>query len=150
MKILEHQKNCSTRSKELTASLLLSLKAELVILAACWGYNFDWQARRLFLFKKNTPTVVATCFSVEALVESYEITKDEDVLKTLVSANFVVKDLSRTPHGNGFFFSYSVKDGNNTVINASLLGAKILSYSYKYTKNEEHLKLRKKSCYSRL
>ena len=50
---------------------------------ACWGYNFDWQARRLFLFKKNTPTVVATAFSVEALVESYEITKDEDVLKTI-------------------------------------------------------------------
>ena len=48
------------------------------------------------------------------------------------------------PHGKGFFFSYSVKDGNNTVINASLLGAKILSYSYKYTKNEEHLKLQKK------
>ena len=45
----------------------------------------------------------------------------------------------------GFFFSYSVKDGNNTVINASLLGAKILSYSYKYTKNEEHLKLAKKA-----
>ena len=46
----------------------------------------------------------------------------------------------------GFFFSYSVKDGNNTVINASLLGAKILSYSYKYTKNEEHFKASKKSC----
>ena len=130
--------------KEIT-SLLLSLKSTGYS-GSCWGYNFDWQARRLFLFKKNTPTVVATCFSVEALIESYEITKDEAVLKeTLSAANFVVNDLSRTPHGNGFFFSYSVKDGNNTVINASLLGAKILSYSYKYTKNEEHLKLAKKA-----
>ena len=106
---------------------------------ACWGYNFDWQARRLFLFKKNTPTVVATAFSVEALVESYEITKDENVLKTIVSAaDFVLKDLSRTAHGKGFLFSYSVIDGNNTVINASLLGAKILSFTYGYSKNETH------------
>ncbi len=130
--------------KEIT-KLLLSLKSTGYS-GACWGYNFDWQARRLFLFKKHTPTVVATCFCVEALLESYEITKNEAVLKeTLTAANFVVNDLTRTPNGNGFFFSYSVKDGNNTVINASLLGAKILSYSYKYTKNKEHFKLAKKA-----
>ena len=82
----------------------------------------------LFLFKKDTPTVVATCFCVEALLESYEITKDKEVLKiALSSANFVEKNLSRTNYGNGIIFSYSVKNGNNTVINASLLGAKILS-----------------------
>lgn len=127
------------------ATLLLSLKSEGYS-GACWGYNFDWQARRLFLFKKNTPTVVATAFCVEALLESYEITKDESVLKeTLTSADFVTNDLSRTAQGNGFLFSYSVKEGNNTVINASLLGAKILSYSYKYTKKDKHLKLAKEA-----
>ena len=125
--------------------LLLSMKSEGYS-GACWGYNFDWQARRLFLFKKHTPTVVATAFCVEALLESYEITKNEAVLKdTLTAAKFVTDDLFRTPHGNGFLFSYSVKDGNNTVINASLLGAKILSFSYKYTKNEKHLKLAKEA-----
>ena len=45
---------------------------------ACWGYNFPWQARRLFLFPKDTPTVVATTFCVEALFKAYEITKNED------------------------------------------------------------------------
>ena len=130
--------------KDITA-LLMSLKSEGYS-GACWGYNFDWQARRLFLFKKNTPTVVATAFCVEALLKSYEITKDEAILKeTLTAANFVINDLSRTPQGSGFLFSYSVKDGNNTVINASLLGAKILSYSYKFTKNENHLKLAKQA-----
>ena len=125
--------------------LLLSLKSKGYS-GAAWGYNFDWQARRLFLFKKYTPTVVATCFSVEALLESYEITKNESVLKeTLTAADFVINDLSRTPHGKGIIFSYSVQDGNNTVINASLLGAKILSYSYKYTKNQEHAALAKKA-----
>ncbi|WP_299127636.1 delta-aminolevulinic acid dehydratase [uncultured Winogradskyella sp.] len=125
--------------------LLLSMKAEGYS-GACWGYNFDWQARRLFLFEKNTPTVVATCFAVEALIESYEITKDKHVLDTaLSSSDFVLKDLSRTNHGNGLIFSYSIKDGNNTVINASLLGAKILSYSYKYTKTKAHADFAKKA-----
>lgn len=130
--------------EDLTA-LLLSLRTTGYS-GSAWGYNFDWQARRLFLFKKHTPTVVATCFCVEALLESYEITKNETVLKeTLTAAEFVTKDLSRTAHGQGIIFSYSIKDGNNTVINASLLGAKILSYSYKYTKNSAHANLAKQA-----
>src|SRR5690606_13767708 len=31
---------------------------------ACWGYNFDWQARAFFQLK-GTPTVVATSFIAE-------------------------------------------------------------------------------------
>ena len=121
--------------------LLQSMKAEGYS-GACWGYNFDWQARRLFLFKKNTPTVVATAFAVEALAESYDITKDKKILESILSAaDFVMKDLSRTPNGKGFLFSYSVIDGNNTVINASLLGAKILSFAFKYTGNVEYKNL---------
>lgn len=101
---------------------------------ACWGYNFPWQARRLFLFPKDTPTVVATTFCVEALFKAYDITKKEDY-KTLAlsAANFVMNDLNRTPHHSGFLFSYSPYKGNNTVYNASLLGAKILSLCYKYS-----------------
>lgn len=133
-----------TKVKDLTA-LLLSLRSKGYS-GSCWGYNFDWQARRLFLFEKHTPTVVATCFAVEALIESCKITNDDIVLKeTLTAANFVTQDLSRMPYGNGIIFSYSVKDGNNTVINASLLGAKILSYSYKYTNNEAHAALAKQA-----
>ena len=124
---------------------LISLKVDGYS-GACWGYNFDWQARRLFLFKKNTPTVVATAFCVEALIESYKITRDKSVLNTaLSSANFVINDLSTTIHGDGHIFSYSVKNGNNTVINASLLGAKILSYSFYYSQNKDHLKAANKA-----
>ena len=101
---------------------------------ACWGYNFPWQARRLFLFPKDTPTVVATTFCVEALFKAYDITKNEDY-KTLAlsAANFVMNNLNRTPHNSGFLFSYSPYRGNNTVYNASLLGAKTLSLCYKYS-----------------
>lgn len=109
---------------------------------ACWGYNFDWQARRLFLFPKNTPTVVATTFCASALFEAYEITKNENYRDTaLSSANFILNDLNRTKHNNGILFSYSPLKGNNTVYNASLLGAKLLSICYKYTGKEEYRKV---------
>mgnify|MGYP000373705181 CR=1 FL=1 len=106
---------------------------------ACWGYNFDWQARRLFLFPAYTPTVVATTFCAEALFKAYQVTKEEKYkVLALSSANFVMQDLNRTPHNTGFLFSYSALNGNNTVYNASLLGAKLLSLCYKYSGNEDY------------
>ena len=127
------------------ADLLISLKSE-GFNGSCWGYNFDWQARRLFYFPKNTPTVVATSYCVSALIEAYEITKIDKYLHiALSSANFVIKDLHRTECKEGFLFSYSPLSGNNTVINASLLGSKVLSHCYYYTKNEEYRNLAEKS-----
>lgn len=106
---------------------------------ACWGYNFDWQARRLFLFPNNTPTVVATTFCASALFEAYEVTGNKIYLETaLSSANFILKDLNRSEHNSGFLFSYSPLNGNNTVYNASLLGAKLLSLCYRYTGIEKY------------
>lgn len=105
---------------------------------ACWGYNFDWQARLIFLFPKETPTIVATSFCVDGLLKAYEITKDERYLNSAKSATkFVINDLNRTVLKEGFLFSYSTLKGNDTVVNASLLGAKILSQVYQYTKEEE-------------
>lgn len=104
---------------------------------ACWGYNFGWQARRLFLFPAHTPTVVATSFCVTALLNAYEITKNKIYLDTALSAgDFILKDLNRTEYKSGFLFSYSPLNGNNTVFNASLLGAKVLSQLHAYNKNE--------------
>lgn len=118
------------------ANLLLKIKNKDYS-GACWGYNFDWQARRSFLFPAHTPTVVATSFCVTALLNTYEITKNKDYLDTALSAgNFVLKDLNRTDYKSGFLFSYSALNGNNTVFNASLLGAKVLSQLYSYNKDE--------------
>ena len=120
------------------ANLLKELK-DNNFSGACWGYNFDWQSRRLFLFPAFTPTVVATAFCVDALFKAYEITKDESIKNlALSSAKFVINDLNRTPHNSGFLFSYSSHNGNNTVFNASLLGAKILSLCYKYSGDENY------------
>lgn len=121
------------------ADLLLTLQNKDYS-GSCWGYNFDWQARRLFLFPKNLPTVVATSFCVEALLKAYEITKNATYLEVCKSATkFILHDLNRSDFKSGFLFSYSPLNGNNTVFNASLLGAKVLSQVYKYT-NESELK----------
>lgn len=103
---------------------------------ACWGYNFDWQARAFFQ-PKFTPTVVATSFIVEALLKAYEITKNNNYLDTAISSSeFVLKDLNRTYDEKGnFSFSYSPQD-QSQVYNASLLGARLLSSVYRYKKEE--------------
>lgn len=121
------------------ADLLIGLRSQGDYHGACWGYNFDWQARRLFLFPKYTPTVVATNFCATALMEAYEITGNKEYLDVALSAaNFVTEDLHRTPYKEGFLFSYSPLQGNDTVFNASLLGARLLSYCYHYTQKEEY------------
>ena len=134
---LGSQKELLARINEL-ADLLISLQSKGYS-GACWGYNFDWQARRLFLFPKHTPTVVATCFCAAALMDAYEITGNKDYLDVaLSSAEFVLKDLHRTPLNGGFIFSYSPLQGNDTVFNASLLGSKLLACCYHYTGNETY------------
>ena len=121
------------------AKLLISLQSKGYS-GACWGYNFDWQARRLFLFPKFTPTVVATNFCATALIDAYEVTKEQEYLDVaLSSAEFVMKDLHRASYNDGFLFSYSPLQGNDTVFNASLLGSKLLAYCYKYTNRQEYL-----------
>ncbi len=116
------------------AALLLELRSAGNYHGSCWGYNFDWQSRREFLFPKYTPTVVATKFCATALLSAYKINGDERLLEAVLStAGFVMHDLHRTPQGTGFLFSYSPLSGHNTVVNASLLGSELLSIAYKYT-----------------
>lgn len=124
---------------EWLADKLISLKVNSYS-GACWGYNFDWQIRNKYFFPKNTPTVVVTSFAIDALAKAYEITKIEKYKEIIVStSNFIVKDLKRTKHKKGFLFSYSPLNGNDLVINASLLGAQSLAVCYQYSANKELL-----------
>lgn len=103
----------------------------------CWGYNFDWQARAFFQ-PKHTPTVVATTYVAYSLLDAYDIFKNEEWLKYARSAcDFVLNDLNRTYDQNGdFCFSYSPLD-KTQVFNASLLGSRLLSRVFSYTKEEK-------------
>lgn len=116
------------------ADKLISLRAEGYS-GSCWGYNFDWQARAFFQ-PRNTPTVVATTYIANALMDAYEITKEQRYLTVaLSSANFVLYDLNRTDGA----FSYSPQD-HTQVFNASLLGTRLLSRIYHYTRDASLLK----------
>jgi len=112
---------------------------------ACWGYNFDWQARAFFQ-PKETPTVVATTFIASALMEAYEVTKNRDYLDVAIDTqHFILKDLNRTyDDDRDFSFSYSPLD-QTQVFNASLLGSRLLSQIYTYTGDVELLDAAKKS-----
>lgn len=128
------------------SQLLISLRSEGNYHGACWGYNFDWQSRRSFLFPKYTPTVVATTFAVDALHMAYLVTGNQQLLDvTLSSAEFVMQDLHRTQCERGFIFSYSPLKGNDTVYNASLLGSKLLALCYYYTQNDDYFQAARES-----
>lgn len=128
------------------ADILISLQSKGDYHGACWGYNFGWQAKFLFYFPAYTPTVVATCFCATALMDAYEVTGEKKYLDVaLTSAEFVRQDLHRTEREGGFLFSYSKLTNNREVLNASLLGSRLLSYVYKYTGNEDYKELARQS-----
>ena len=106
---------------------------------ACWGYNFDWQARAFFQ-PKGTPTVVASTFIGYALYDAYDLLKDDAILEVANSVSqFILNDLNRTYDDEGdFSFSYSPID-QTQVFNATLLGSRMLSRTYYYTHNKELL-----------
>jgi len=112
---------------------------------ACWGYNFDWQAKAFFQ-PKNTPTVVATTFIGSAFLDAYDITREDKLLNIARSAcDFILKDLNRTYDvKENFAFSYSPLD-KTVVFNASLLGSRLLSRVYSYTHETKLLDLAEKS-----
>ena len=100
---------------------------------SCWGYNFDWQSRAFFL-PKHTPTVVATSFAVDSLLSAFDVTQNQRYLDVVTSSpNFILKDLNRSVYKDELIFSYSPLD-QSQIYNASLLGSKLLSKVYFYTK----------------
>lgn len=127
------------------AVLLINLRSKGYH-GSCWGYNFDWQSRRLFLFPAYCPTVVATSFCATALMDAYEITGKKEYLNVaLDSANFILSDLHLDDYEGEKMISYSPLHGNDLVSNASLLGSKVLAYCYKYTRNENYLNVARSS-----
>lgn len=111
----------------------------------CWGYNFPWESKA-FYQPKFTPTIVASTFAANALIDAYEVTGNKEYLNAGISTkDFIVKDLNRTvmPDGN-FVFSYSPFD-HTSVFNASLLGARLLSRTYAYTKDSELIDIARKA-----
>jgi rhamnogalacturonyl hydrolase YesR len=99
---------------------------------ACWGYNFDWEARHAKI-PAYSPTVVATGIITNGLYKAWLVTKDTKFAELITSAaDFVLYDLNRCYDGDTFCFSYSPKDSQR-VFNASMKGVRILSQAYAIT-----------------
>ena len=103
---------------------------------ACWGYDFDWEARYANI-PAYQPTVVATGIITNALFIAYKQTGNQKAFQLCKSAaDFVMKDLNRTADADGLFcFSYSPFD-NQVVFNASMKGTRLLAQVYSETKDE--------------
>jgi len=101
----------------------------------CWGYDFDWEARYAKI-PAFYPTVVATGIITNALFINYEILNNNKSLELCKDAvNFVMKDLNKTYEGDLFCYSYSPND-KQKVINATMMGARLLSQVYSVTKDK--------------
>lgn len=111
---------------------------------ACWGYDFDWEARHAKI-PAYQPTVVATGIITNALFVAYQITGIREAANLVTSAaKFVVNDLNRTYDNNTFCFSYSPFD-EQQVFNASMKGARVLAQAFALEKNTDYKELAKQA-----
>ncbi|MEQ8523500.1 delta-aminolevulinic acid dehydratase [Gracilimonas sp.] len=127
--------------KDFYIEKIRSLEEELTHLipegysGACWGYDFDWEARYAKI-PAYQPTVVATGIIVNSLYSAWKITGRESLKRLVVSsADFVLKDLNRSYEDEKLCFSYSPFD-NQKVFNASMKGVRILAQVYSLTESE--------------
>jgi hypothetical protein len=105
---------------------------------ACWGYDFDWEARHATI-PAYQPNIVATGIITNALYIAYKVTGNIECAELIKSsAGFVLNDLNKTYNGDTFVFSYSPFD-NQQVFNASMKGVRLLAQAYDLT-NDENLK----------
>jgi hypothetical protein len=111
---------------------------------ACWGYDFDWEARHAKI-PAYQPTVVATGIISNALFIAYKILGHREAAQLVESAaSFAVKDLQRTYSGDSFCFSYSPFD-KQQVFNASMKGVRLLAQAYAINGNSEYKDLAKQA-----
>lgn len=89
---------------------------------------------------------MATQFCASALASAYRITGKQEYREAVESsARFVTEILRKTPHPEGFVFSYSGMPGNDTIVNASLMGSKLLMLCNSYRPDEEYAGMAEKS-----
>lgn len=137
--VFPEKQNLLTREIDFCLERLIELRSP-GFSGACWGYDFDWEARYARI-PAYTPTVVATGIIENALYEYLGHSGDERAKDLVVSAaEFVMHDLNRTREGETFCFSYSPND-RQMVYNASMKGARILSHAYLISKEQSYFEL---------
>ena len=135
--ILPAEKNFYLKEIDSLLDKLILLKSK-GFSGACWGYDFDWEARYAKI-PAYFPSVVATGIIINSLFENYKILGNPISKELCVSsANFVMNDLNRSYDGNLFCFSYTPAD-NQKVFNATMKAARLLSQVYFVTKDKNYI-----------
>lgn len=99
---------------------------------ACWGYDFDWEARKASI-PAYQPTIVATGIITNALYKYYKFSGSQKAFALCKSAcEFLLNDLNQSKIHDGICFSYSPND-HSKVFNASMKGVRLLSQVYHET-----------------
>ena len=103
---------------------------------ACWGYDFDWEARYARI-PAYQPTVVATGIITNALFLFHQATGDVRAGELCLSAaRFVQHDLRQTAgEDDAVCYSYSPFD-KQVVFNASMKGVRLLAQAYRLSGDE--------------
>ena len=111
---------------------------------ACWGYNFDWEARYTSI-PAFSPTIVATGFITNALFECHKLTGNSTAAELCISASkFVMQDMNKTNFGDTFCYSYSPND-HQVVYNATMKGARLMAQVYYLTGDGIYIEEAKKT-----
>lgn len=102
----------------------------------CWGYNFPW-ANPEHYYDSYTPSSVVTGIIIKGIWEYYQITKNWEAQKIILSASeFILNNIPITEDENGICYSYTPVQ-RDLCFNASLFAAEIISRAYYFTKNIE-------------
>jgi hypothetical protein len=87
-----------------------------------WGYSFPWQTRTVIV-PRAAPNIVCTCFVANALLDAYEMNREERCLEMAASAaEYLLNELYWTDN-DAAGFSYPLKSLETRVHNANFLGA---------------------------
>lgn len=91
-----------------------------------WGLPFDFVSRNGFM-SKDTPNVITTYYAVNALLDLYEISKDENIIKKAESAAlFLINEVGYKTCATGLYFGY-YPGKIEPIHNSSVLVAALLS-----------------------
>jgi hypothetical protein len=92
----------------------------------CWGYHFDVQTR-VFFYPRGAPNSIATAFAGAALVDAYESSRDEVLLRRAEAVgDFFLRHIPQTPTDEGAYFGYLVGD-RTPIHNANMLVSALLA-----------------------
>ena len=102
----------------------------------CWGNHFDFTTRGGRM-KAHTPTIVWSGLIGQAFLEAYEQTGEAKFLDAAASICHWILKLPRHRTPNGSCLSYTAVK-QSSVHNANLLGAGMLSRTWKHVSSEEY------------